>query len=185
MHHYSKAMMTRFATTIPKGSKILDVGSMDVNGSFRFKDLLFGSASEPLFPECEYIGIDIEAGPNVDIVVPEYEYPFPDDHFDCIISGSCLEHVRKPWKWMKEVARILKPGGKLCVIVPNEHPYHEHPWDCWRVYPEGLKALFEDFGLTVVSCEMRELHDGGTHPILGKMYIENDNARDTIGVATK
>ena len=174
MHEQSKQLMKRFASTVPKDAHILDVGSRDVNGTFR-----------EFFPENPYVGIDIEAGDGVDIVVPPYNYPFPDNHWDVIISGSTLEHVRHPWRWMKEVARILKPGGKLCVIVPNEHPYHEHPVDCWRIYPDGLRALLEDFGLTVLSCDMRELHDGGTHPVLGKMYVENDEIRDTVGIATK
>ncbi len=29
-------------------------------------------------------------------------------------------------------------------------PYHEAPVDCWRIYPEGMKALYEEAGLTMV-----------------------------------
>jgi len=38
-------------------------------------------------------------------------------------------------------------------------PYHEAPVDCWRAYPEGIKALFEDSGFSIIvsKCECLEL----------------------------
>ncbi len=176
MHDYSMRLMKQFASTVSPELMILDVGSRDVNGTFR-----------RLFPNHPYVGIDIEPGDGVDVVVAPYSYPFPDNHCDVIISGSTLEHVRCPWKWMREVARILKPGGRLCVIVPYAYPYHEHPVDCWRVYPEGLRALFEDAGLTPMEIEMQDGTDGGQIPgIPERIKLLNPNpCGDTYGVATK
>lgn len=175
MHDKSLSLMRRFAGTVANGDVVVDVGSRDVNGCFR-----------ELFANHKYLGIDIEDGPNVDIVVPEYEYPFEDDSVANIVSGSTLEHVRHPWRWIKEVARILKPGGRLCVIVPYAYEFHEHPVDCWRVYPDGLRALFEDFGLTTLEMEMHDGRDGGTHSILGQIVLLNPSPLgDTFGVATK
>lgn len=186
MHEQSRRMMEQFAKTVPKGLKILDVGSRDFNGNFKYHIPVFGEDLKPFFSECEYIGIDTDAGDNVDIVVPPYDYPFPDNHFDIIISGSTLEHVRHPWRWIKEVARVLKVGGRVCIIVPHTHPYHEFPVDCWRVFPEGMRALFDEAGLTEISITMQDPADGGTHPILGKMVLMNENpCADTIGIATK
>lgn len=175
MHKQAGVLMERFSRTVEKGSRVLDVGSMNVNGAFR-----------EMFQDCDYVGIDIAAGDNVDIVVPEYEYPFQDDAFDVIISGSTLEHVKKPWLWIKEVGRLLKPGGKLCIIVPYAHPYHNHPVDCWRVFPEGLQVLFDEADLKTVKLEMHDGSDGGIHPILGQIVIHNtDGFYDTLGIATK
>ncbi len=175
MHEQSNNLMMRFARTVPSGVRVLDVGSRDVNGTFK-----------DYFKHCEYTGIDIEAGDNVDIVVEPYNYPFPDESYPYIISGSCLEHVRHPWRWIREVGRILQKGGTLCVIVPYQHSYHEHPVDCWRIFPDGMRALFEEAGLTTVKAEMHDGSDGGIHPILGQIIIHNTGGFcDTLAIATK
>jgi hypothetical protein len=54
---------------------------------------------------------------------------------------------------MKEVARVCKPGGLVITLNPTSWPYHEAPVDCWRIYPEGMRALSEECGLEVVVCE--------------------------------
>lgn len=66
---------------------VIDIGSYDVNGNYK---VLFE-------PEHNYVGLGIREGPNVDIVVGEDSYWSPAGKYDVIISGQCLEHVRKPW----------------------------------------------------------------------------------------
>ena len=46
---------------------------------------------------------------------------------DVTISGSCLEHMRRPWEWIRQVASITKPNGLVVVIAPWQWPIHEHP----------------------------------------------------------
>lgn len=53
---------------------------------------------------------------------------------------------------MKEAARICKKGGKVITIAPVSWTYHEQPVDCWRIYPEGMRALYEEAGLKVDLC---------------------------------
>jgi SAM-dependent methyltransferase len=79
----------------------------------------------------------------------EYEIPAPDDAFDIVLSGNVIEHVRRPWIWMRELARVCRPEGVVATITPVSWPYHEAPIDCWRIYPEGMRALCEDAGLVV------------------------------------
>lgn len=78
-----------------------------------------------------------------------YSFPIPDDSYDVVISGQVIEHVPKIWRWMPEVARVTRPGGTIITIAPITWPYHEDPFDCWRIYPAGLCALYEDSGLDV------------------------------------
>ena len=78
-----------------------------------------------------------------------YAFPMGDAQYDIVLSGQVIEHVARIWRWMAELARITKPGGRIITINPVSGPYHEAPIDCWRIYPDGMKALSEDAGLTV------------------------------------
>lgn len=114
--------------------KVLDVGSYDVNGSYK-----------SIFPEQKYVytGLDMCAGPNVD-VVPEDIYHWAeieDGQFDLVISGQAFEHIEYPWLTIKEVARVLKPSGFCIITAPNGAPEHRYPTDCYRYFSDGLTAL--------------------------------------------
>lgn len=114
---------------------VLDVGSLSVNGSY--KTMITGRGYS-------YLGIDCIDGLNVDLVVEPYNYPFPDNHFDIVISGSVMEHVERPWLWIPELARVLKPNGLLAIVTHHNFPFHEYPVDCWRFYPRAFECLFDD-----------------------------------------
>jgi len=87
----------------------------------------------------------------------EYHYPVADNSFDIVLSGQVMEHVKKIWRWMDELRRIVKPGGLIITIVPVSWSYHEVPVDCWRIYPEGMRALVEDKGLEMIECRFESL----------------------------
>jgi SAM-dependent methyltransferase len=126
---------------------IADVGSIDLNGCYR-----------ELFerPGWRYVGFDIQPGKNVDVLLagPD-DWKLPDYHceaFDIVISGQCLEHVAAPWRWIRDVASLCKPGGLIWISAPNTEVFHEHPIDAWRVWPAGMSALLQEAGLEELSC---------------------------------
>lgn len=137
MHQESYAIMKSFVRRfLDPNAKldIVDVGSYDVNGTYRD---LFANAN------WTYHGLDIVGGPNVDLI-SRGPYDFGvDDVFDVVISGNCLEHVEAPWLWIKEIEKITKPGGLICIVLPLTHPEHRFPVDCWRVLPDGFRYLLE------------------------------------------
>lgn len=45
--------------------------------------------------------------------------PFPDAHFDVILSRATFEHIADPDACARELGRVLKPGGWLCAVTPN------------------------------------------------------------------
>jgi SAM-dependent methyltransferase len=143
--------MEWFSGMLPrKPLRIADVGSYDVNGTYK-----------PIFapvPDWEYSGLDVSAGPNVDIVLAsQYDLSnVPDASFDVVVSGQTVEHVRQPWKLVAEMARIVRPGALLCVIAPYAWEYHTFPIDCWRLYSDGMRGLLEGAGLHVLSAHMTE-----------------------------
>lgn len=87
----------------------------------------------------------------------EYHYPVSDDMFDVVISGQVMEHVRKIWLWIDELKRIVRPNGLIIIVVPVSWTYHEFPADCWRIYPDRMRALLEDKGLDIIECNFESL----------------------------
>lgn len=90
-------------------------------------------------------------------LVDPYRFPVDDAAYDVVLSGQVIEHVPKIWRWMPEVARVTRPGGTIITVAPISWPYHEDPHDCWRIYPDGLRARYEDAGLDVLVAEWGSL----------------------------
>jgi SAM-dependent methyltransferase len=113
---------------------ILDLGSHDINGSYR-----------PIFANktWRYIGVDLTKGQNVDLVLRDpYNWTeIATASSDVVVSGQTFEHTEFFWLTIREIARVLKPLGLCCIIAPSSGPEHQFPVDCWRVYPDGLRAL--------------------------------------------
>jgi len=115
------------------GLTIADIGSYDVNGSY--KDLIGDT-------RWQYTGVDLEPGPNVDIVMTSpYRLPFKTASMDVLLSGQALEHMDFFWVSWLEMIRVVKPGGLILMIAPSRGPEHRYPVDCWRFYPDGFDAL--------------------------------------------
>jgi 2-polyprenyl-3-methyl-5-hydroxy-6-metoxy-1,4-benzoquinol methylase len=109
---------------------VLDIGSRDINGNFK---------SKFLNEYWEYTGLDITSGPNVDIVSKgPYDFGLINQ-YDIVISGNCLEHVEAPWKWIKQVEKVTRPGGFVCIITPFAIGIHGYPVDCYRILPDAYR----------------------------------------------
>ena len=78
---------------------------------------------------------------------------FADASFDAAVCWSVLEHVPHPQNAIKEIYRVLKPGGYVWVQLPFLFPYHESPHDYWRVTPEGLRIWMKDFEEIACACD--------------------------------
>ncbi|MCD6534066.1 MAG: methyltransferase domain-containing protein [Deltaproteobacteria bacterium] len=148
MHESSLFHMTRFRDQflVEKQNQdlvIADLGSYDVNGSYR-----------PLFERhsWRYLGLDVGAGPNVDIVLadPYCWRALSTNSLDVMISGQAFEHIEFFWLTVLELSRVLKPGGLCCLIAPSSGPEHSYPVDCWRFYRDGMRALMTYAGLKVL-----------------------------------
>ncbi len=81
--------------------------------------------------------------------------PFRTGSVDTLLSTEVLEHVPKPRALVTEMARVLKPGGKLLLTVPFIQPLHELPSDYFRFTPSSLREFAESSGLEVESIEPR------------------------------
>ena len=122
-----------------QGKRVIEAGSCDINGSLR--------ALVKSYHPCEYIGIDIERGPGVDIVCRAEDIldRFGKESFDVVISTELMEHVLDWRKVIHNFKNICKAGGTILITTRSRgHPYHGHPYDFWRYEIEDMKYIFSD-----------------------------------------
>lgn len=104
-----------------------------------------GAGGSRLDPRVQ--NLDIVDGPNIDIVGRAEDIPLPDNSVDLVITQEALEHVADPFAAVREIHRVLKPGGVLYLQVPFIIGYHPGPTDFWRFTREGIVRLVEMGGL--------------------------------------
>lgn len=111
--------------------------------------------------------LDIAAGPGVDYVGTVEQTGLPDASFDLVLCTQVVEHCLDPWRALRELNRVIRPGGYLLWTVPQVWFYHPHPADNWRFTPEGVTRLSEAGGFKVV----RLLAQGG--PVMALLQVLN------------
>jgi len=97
-------------------------------------------------------------------MLPESLSEYPNGSFDVIISFETLEHVVDPQKLLKEFYRLLTPGGRIIVSVPNDwsdetgedpNPFHLHVYDWVKLKREvSADFIIEDaYAQTASQCK--------------------------------
>ncbi|MBP9816815.1 MAG: class I SAM-dependent methyltransferase [Candidatus Pacebacteria bacterium] len=137
----SRAFIDASMKKIAEGPIILDVG-----GGTRFGKWM--KHYEPLFEGRDYRTFDYDSTTGADVVGDIHAIPVETNVIDSIICSSVLEHVRDPLKAMRELHRILKPGGRIFFYVPSIYPYHAHRGhypDYWRFFDDTINEMFSIF----------------------------------------
>lgn len=134
------------AAATPKGSRVLDAGA----GSCRYR---------PLFPHCEYrtqdfsqyVGNDHRYG-DIDFVCDITQIPVPDGSFDLVLCTEVFEHIPRPDVALRELARLLKPGGLLVITAPLGSAIHMPPYHFYGGFsPYWYRYFFAPAGLEEMS----------------------------------
>jgi SAM-dependent methyltransferase len=126
--HYGRQFFEKYGPF----RRVVEVGSMVVAG---------GSLRE-VAGDCNYVGVDCDAGPGVDCVAKDpYSLPIASNVACAVVSSSTFEHADFFWLTFLEMVRICKPGGYIYVNSPSNGYVHRHPVDCWRFYPDASQAL--------------------------------------------
>lgn len=128
----------------PYGQQVLELIERHRDGLVL--DMGSGSPSVGFY---NVVHLDLSAYDQVDVVTDGRALPFADATFDAILSEAVLEHVRDPDEYMRELARVLKPGGRVRVDVAFLQPYHAYPDHYFNMTKSGLAVTVERAGLEV------------------------------------
>jgi SAM-dependent methyltransferase len=140
LHGVSRAVAESFELNGP----ILEVGSYQVAGQEDIANL------RGLFPGKSYLGIDVRPGPGVDQVADVEALPFPDRSIGTVLALSTFEHVRRFWRGLDEVYRVLRPDGAVVLACPFYFHIHNFPSDYWRFTPDALDVLLEAYPTKII-----------------------------------
>lgn len=132
-----------------EGGRVLEIGSLDINGTVR-----------SFFSGCDYVGIDVAAGPGVDVACQGQDFDAPAASFDTVISCEVMEH-NPHWKeTFLNMIRLAKPDGLILMTCgtlgrPEHGTTRTNPEASpltvskgWEYYRNLTEADFTSNGLT-------------------------------------
>ena len=122
------------------GKRVVEVGSMNINGSLREHIEALGPAS--------YVGVDFLAGAGVDVVCDAGELVtrFGEGAFDVVVSTEMLEHAQNWRSAIDAMKRVLVPGGVLLLTARGPgFKLHGYPHDWHRFTVDDVRRIFADF----------------------------------------
>lgn len=135
-----------FALSLPARARVLDAGAGEMQYARHF-------AAQ------RYVAADLAVGDarwdysRLDVVADLVRLPFAAGSFDASINIVTLEHVADPSAALQETARVLKPGGRLLLVVPHEWEEHQAPHDYFRFTRHGAGFLLTRAGFEDVRIE--------------------------------
>lgn len=121
--------MLRVNSLLNPSDRVLDVGAG--RGAWvESTTSKFKLALRSLKGKCaEYIGVDVDAAvlnnptTHTNLLIANGVFPVDDESIDLILSDYVLEHVEDPASFVREVNRVLKPGGWFCARTPHKWHY--------------------------------------------------------------
>ncbi|HVE76715.1 MAG TPA: class I SAM-dependent methyltransferase [Actinomycetota bacterium] len=142
------AILRALEDVIPElGGVLLDVGA----GDQPYRDLISSSSDKVR----QYVAIDLSESmySTPDVSWDGRSMPLADGSIDCALATEVLEHCPDPGAVLREVFRVLKPGGLFFLTVPFLWPLHDVPWDEYRYTPFSMKRHLLDAGFESVQLK--------------------------------
>jgi len=145
-----KGKLNSFLSSFPANALIADLGS----------------GYKKVSSHC--IGVDFVYSGGVDVIGNLFQLPFQNGSLDGVIIRGVLEHVHKPDAAVKEIERVLKPGGRVYSSIPFMQGYHPSPGDFQRYTIDGIQNLFKRF--EKIDCSITR-GAGSSYMWIGREYF--------------
>jgi SAM-dependent methyltransferase len=121
----------------------------ETRGPYRLLDV--GCGVKPYYPffrdyVSEYVGVDVPGNPDADLEGTIESIPVADGSFDVVLCSQVLEHCGDPAQGVRELRRVVAPGGRVLLSTHGVQVYHPAPDDLWRWTHAGLERLFAENG---------------------------------------
>src|SRR5713226_5284410 len=162
MHQNSRLLFENYAKKyFGSGMRVLEIGPDKFPSSYQ---TMVGNNA------IEWHTLDLSENPHLTyMAAEEYSFPISDSTYDIVLSGQVVEHVRRPWIWIKEVTRVCREGG--LVIIASTVESFEVP--TYRRYIPGRSPEWQGWKWRV------------TNQLLGRLGFPVERAYDTITVGKK
>ena len=111
-----------------------------------------GGGPEPL--DTRLVHVDIVRHPVCDCTADACRLPFASGVFDLAVSQETVEHTADPFAAVREMVRVVRPGGRIYLQVPFVIGYHPGPEDYWRFSRAGVAVLLHQAGIPASRIEI-------------------------------
>jgi SAM-dependent methyltransferase len=140
---------------------VIDVGC----GQQPYRSLITAAPSQVT----RYVGVDMpsERYAGHDVAWDGVRLPIGAEVADQVLLTEVLEHCPEPSLVLAEVARVLRPGGRLLLTVPFLWPLHDAPYDEWRYTPFALQRLLAAAGFIDVDLRAMGGWDASLAQLIG------------------
>jgi SAM-dependent methyltransferase len=142
-----KAVLDRVpALGLPPGTRVLDAPCGGAAGlTLALIEKGFHAIGADVDPEAEARLGNAFAKVNLDAALP-----WPDQTFDAVFSTEGIEHLENHFSFLREMCRVLKPGGLLVLTTPNI---------------TALRSRVRFFGSGFFGRDSRPLNESARHPL--------------------
>src|SRR4029077_7824470 len=91
-----------------------------------------------------YVAVDPQQTPLVNVIGRAEALPFQNNLFDLVLCTQVMQYIPEPALVVREVVRVLKPGGCFLLSVPSAYPVDAGE-ECWRFLPAGILQMLSPF----------------------------------------
>ena len=139
LSHY--LWLEKALSALPDASRLLDIGC----GQSQFQDLVARHLT---------CGVDFFPYPGARVIADlNRPLPFAQESCDAAVLSNVLEHIYEPRALLAETARILRPGGRMFIVVPFLIKIHQPPYDFFRYTNFALERFCRDAGFTEIRVD--------------------------------